>query len=78
MRQIMDRRPYPVAMMTLDEKVIRIFPNMTEASRRTGVPASSISAVCTGINNTAKGYKWKKLITQEELEDAKASATLQG
>lgn len=78
MRQGKSRKPYPVAMMTQDEKIIKIFKNMTEASKQTGISESSISAVCTGINNTAKGYKWKKLITQEELEDAKASTTLQG
>ena len=62
MKYYSNSRKVPIAMKTLREELIEVFPNMTEASKKTGIPISSISAVCNGINNQAGGYKWEKVI----------------
>ena len=39
----------------------KIYESAAEASRKTGVSASGISACCRGVQKTAGGYRWKYL-----------------
>lgn len=51
----------PVDMIDLETgKVIRTFNSMKEASFKTGVRLSGISAVCLGVNKQCGGYGWRK------------------
>ncbi len=40
-------------------KVVNTFPSLTEASKATGIPHSSISKVITGTYQSAGGFVWK-------------------
>lgn len=62
MKYYVRNRLAPIAMKTLRGDLIKIFPNMTAASKETKVPVSAISGVCNGMNNSAGGYKWEKVI----------------
>lgn len=50
----------PIQQMSLDGKVIAIYPNMKEASKATGIPHSTISAACNGKYGN-KQFIWKRL-----------------
>lgn len=51
----------PVAMVTMDGEVVRIFAGLHEAERETGISKSNICAVCRGYKwkRSAGGYKWE-------------------
>lgn len=52
-----------VSQMIMDKKghlkVVNTFPSLTEASKATGIPHSSISKVITGTYQSAGGFVWK-------------------
>jgi group I intron endonuclease len=48
-----------VAQYTLDDKLIKIYLSITEASLLTSSNISDISNCCQGKQKTSKGYKWK-------------------
>lgn len=50
----------PVAMYTLDGKLVNVFPSANEAQRRTGVDQAQVSKCCNKDAGyyTAGGYKW--------------------
>lgn len=50
----------PIQQMSLDGKVIAVYPNMKEASKATGIPHSTISAACNGKYGN-KQFIWKRL-----------------
>lgn len=54
-----------VIQLSLDNIKINKFESMAEASRKTNIIASSISAVCNGKRKTAGGYKW----SYENMDD---------
>jgi hypothetical protein len=39
-------------------KVLKRYPSISAASRRTGITISSISRVCAGVLGSAGGYAW--------------------
>lgn len=49
----------PVLQLTLDEKLIKEWPSMTEAARN-GFSESKISDCCNGKRKTHKGFLWMK------------------
>lgn len=49
----------PVRQLSLDGKLIAVFPMVSEAMRATGINNSQIIRVCKGTNITAGGYKWE-------------------
>jgi hypothetical protein len=48
----------PVIQMTLDNKVVAIWPSASEAERN-GFIQSNITVCCQGKRKTHKGYKWQ-------------------
>jgi len=48
-----------VEQYTLDNILIETYESLTIASEKTGVPRKQITAVVTGQQKTAKGFKWK-------------------
>lgn len=48
-----------VKMLKTDGTLIKVYPGMNEASRQTGIPASSIQSTCSGKQHTGYGYKWE-------------------
>ncbi len=48
-----------VIQMDLNNKIIRIYKSLTEASKATGSQVSKISSCCTGKRRTTNGYKWE-------------------
>lgn len=54
--------PTTHAVLQIDSKtdeVIERFSSIADAKRKLGKPSLSISAVCTGKNKTAGGFKWR-------------------
>lgn len=50
-----------VAQISLDGRVINIFPSYGYASRETKVDNGNISYCCRGIRKTAGGFRWKNV-----------------
>lgn len=48
-----------VLQLSLDNKVIREFINITEAAKATGATRQHISKCCKGERNQTGGYKWR-------------------
>ncbi len=60
----------PIDMIDLETgKVLRTFKNMKDASLKTGVSLSGISAVCLGSNKQCGGYGWRKNFDKVIEED---------
>lgn len=57
----------PVAQMTLQDEVIKIFPSTKEASRQTGVDSGCISRCCNCKLYSAGKYHWKYLSESNNL-----------
>ena len=55
-----------VSQYALNGEFVATYPSMCEASRRTGVEASNISACCGGKLKTAGGFKWQHASPQIE------------
>ena len=49
----------PVRQLTLDGKLIAVYPMISDAMRKTGIDESQIIRVCKGKNITAGGFKWE-------------------
>ena len=49
--------PKRLSVQCIETKTI--YKSINEASRKTGIDASSISKACKGKNKTAGGYHWK-------------------
>lgn len=49
----------PVIMYDINDKPIRTFQSVSEASRFIGAPVGNISACCNSKRHTCLGYKWK-------------------
>jgi hypothetical protein len=52
----------PVAQLTLDGELIKIWDSMMEAQREGGFNQSSISKACSGRYKTHAGFKWEDKI----------------
>jgi hypothetical protein len=50
-----------VCQFDLDNNLIKIYKNQSQAAKEMGCCVSAISLVTRGVNPTAKGYKWKLL-----------------
>jgi len=48
-----------IIQMSVNNKKIKTWPGMSEASRNTGIQRSKIGSVCNGRRKTAGGFKWK-------------------
>lgn len=48
-----------IAQYSLDEKLIKIWPSMSEITRQLGYPFGNISRCCRGNGKTAYGFIWK-------------------
>lgn len=48
-----------VSQYTKDNKLIKVFKSISEASRHTGIKIQSISQVCNNKRKTAGGYIWR-------------------
>jgi hypothetical protein len=49
-----------------DNKVIKTFDTVTQASEYMNLSRSAISKACLGINKSAGGYQWKYIIDQHQ------------
>ena len=49
----------PVKQLTLDGKIVNIFPSAREASRQLGISYKVISKCCNNQLKTYKGFVWK-------------------
>lgn len=48
-----------VAKYTLDDKLVKVFDSLSEASREEGISVQHISYVCNGKQKQTKGYVWR-------------------
>ena len=56
--RISDKLSRPIAQLTIDGKLIRVWVSQEEIKRRTNYTQSCISRCCNGKQKTAYGYKW--------------------
>lgn len=54
-----DRNKKPVAQLSKDGVIIKIYKSINEASLAVGIANSNISGVCRGKKKTAGGFGWK-------------------
>ena len=52
------QRMMPIRCIDLN----KIYESMTQASKETGIPLSYISKACTGIQETAGGFRWEVIL----------------
>jgi predicted DNA-binding protein YlxM (UPF0122 family) len=57
-----------VAQMTTDDVKIKIWGNVTEASKGTGIKETNIYRSCHGTRKSAGGFKWKYIEDNSELK----------
>lgn len=56
-----------VNQYSLDGKLVKQYPSISEAAREIGRDESSVRGACNGKRLTCAGYKWKKILNGETL-----------
>ena len=59
------RKRKRVAQYTLDDKFVKEFRSINEASRETNSSIGTIYKCCVGTSKTCNGYKWKFLLESQ-------------
>lgn len=61
LEKIAQKKRTPVVMLDLSNKEIQTFNSLTEAAKYLKIPLASISCAVSGKQQTAGGFKWKKV-----------------
>lgn len=64
----LDLIPFKIVQYNLQNEIVNEFSSIQEASNKTNISRTRISMVCNGHAESVKGYKWKKIYNQGELE----------
>lgn len=63
LRDLDRKNKYAVAQYDLQGNLLNTFQSTMEAERKTGIKNSGISACCRGLQKTAGGFIWKKVVS---------------